>query len=241
MPPALIRTLRLGDVGLDVKAVRRACLSFNGEPASHLPSAGQMTFGVGMQQLVKRAQDQAGLPRTGVVGPKLMSALVDANAFDAYGKSLLVKYAAKRPTICSPIPAGAKVYVGGLHATAGLAGNWALDWICAPGTPILAVEEAVIRKQSGSSPDSDTWESNGVYGWSTHYETQHGYRYFATHLGRRAPLSVGSHVVAGQPIGWVGDQAFRPDHVHLGVTSPYGERDARKRICAVRDAQRVKL
>lgn len=224
-----------------MQAVRRACKKLLNEGQPVTPTIVQRTFGPGMQQLVKRTQAYVNLPETGVVGPKLMIALRETGSIDRYGDYLLTSYAARRPTMVSPVPAGVNVYVGGLHPTAGLAGNWALDWICAPNTPILAVEAAQIRKLSGSSPDADTWESNGVYGWSTHYETEHGYRYFWTHFGRRAPLQVGDHVVAGQPIGYVGDQAFRPDHIHGGVTSPFGERDARKRIQAVRDAQRVKL
>jgi hypothetical protein len=203
-----------------------------------------------MRELVKAAQDEAVIPRSGVVGPGLMEALRRQDAadpgsvFDLYTRQLLDQYAAehadKHPPLVSPVPRGVNVYVGGIHTTAGLAGNVALDWICAPGTPILSPEAAVVRKLSGRPPDDDTWDSQGVYGWSIHFETPRGYRYFATHFGRRANLFVGEKLDAGQPVGWVGDQDFRPDHIHLGVTSPFGMTDARRRIQAVRDAPRVK-
>ena len=43
----------------------------------------------------------------------------------------------------------------------------------------------------------------------------------------------------GHVIGWVGDQEFRPDHIHGGVTSPKGEADAKAKIEAVADAPRI--
>lgn len=235
----LTRTLRLGDYGMDVQAVRRACAVFVGARLPTAPTAVQRTFGPGMLLLVKRAQDEAGLPRTGVVGPKLMDALLDATAFDAYGLSLLTRYAASRPTVVFPTPKGSATYVcQGLHETAGLLGNWAIDF-CAPArTPVVAVERAKVAKLSGSDPDDDRPEPAGVYGWSVHYATADGYRYFLTHLGRRETLIAGQQVQPGDVLGWVGDQEFRPDHVHLGVTSPLGERDARKRISAVSEAPR---
>lgn len=241
--PVLTRVLRPGMKGKDVQGVRRGVRKFlRLEP----PSASltfQREFNDDLLKLVKAAQDEAVIPKTGVVGPDLMAALRRANAFDLYARQLLGQYAAEHadtdPPLVSPIPKGVKVYVGGLHPTAGLAGNWALDWICAPGTPFLCPEDAVVRKLSGRDPMDDTWDSQGVYGWSLHFETPRGYRYFATHLGRRANLFVGEKLDAGQPIGWVGDQDFRPDHLHLGCTSPYGTADAKKRIQAVRDAPRV--
>lgn len=101
---SLLRTLRLGMRGKDVRAVRRACLRFVGEPASKLTTAGQETFGLGMRALVKRAQDQAVIDKSGVVGPYLFAALVRADAFDAYGKQLLDDYAASvKPKLVEPL------------------------------------------------------------------------------------------------------------------------------------------
>jgi hypothetical protein len=46
-------------------------------------------------------------------------------------------------------------------------------------------------------------------------------------------------VQAGDLIGFVGDQRFRADHLHLGVNSPKGEADAKARIKQVSAAPRV--
>jgi hypothetical protein len=46
-------------------------------------------------------------------------------------------------------------------------------------------------------------------------------------------------VEAGDTLGRVGDQVFRPDHVHYGVTSSLGSADAKKRIIAVSKAPRI--
>lgn len=132
------------------------------------------------------------------------------------------------------------VVEGGLHETSGLNGNWAIDFICKAGLGIVAVEDATITRFSGHDPSDDTADQTGVYGWTTYYRTPAGYLYFATHQGRRLPtLRVGQKVKAGDLIGYVGDQRYRPDHLHLGVTSPKGEADAKARIKAVAAAPRV--
>lgn len=132
------------------------------------------------------------------------------------------------------------VIEGGLHETAGVNGNWAIDFICKAGLGIVAVEDAVITRFSGHDPSDDSADANGVYGWSTWYRTPAGYVYFATHQGRRYPtLRVGMNVKAGDLIGYVGDQRYRSDHLHLGVTSPKGVADAKARILKVASAPRV--
>ncbi len=137
-----------------------------------------------------------------------------------------------------PIAAEKKfVYVGGLHATSGVARNWALDFICKAGFGIVAPEAGLITRFSGHDPSDDSADVAGVYGWTTYIETAAGYLYFITHQGRRYPtLRVGTRVEAGDLIGYVGDQRYRPDHAHVGVTSPKGEADAKARITAVSKA-----
>jgi len=137
-------------------------------------------------------------------------------------------------------PPDIHVLVGGLHPTAGLARNWALDFICHAGLGICAPEAATVTRFSGHDPSDDTADKNGVYGWSTYLTTPAGYVYFITHQGRRYPsLRVGHHVKAGDLLGFVGDQRYRSDHAHIGVTSPKGEADAKARITAVSRAPRV--
>lgn len=140
--------------------------------------------------------------------------------------------------MCYPHPKGALSEVcQDLHETDGLYGNWAIDF-CAPGgTKVLAVEKATIRKLSGRDP-SQGWYGPGIFGYSVHYETPEGYRYFSTHYGSRGSLRVGQVVEVGQVIGTVGHWPGDPSrsHTHLGVTSPYGEADAKKKITAVKGA-----
>jgi Peptidase family M23 len=145
------------------------------------------------------------------------------------------------PPLVYPLPlAGGGYTCQGIHYTAGLPGNVAVDFCADPNTPILCVEAGVVQKLSGHSPADDTWDSKGIFGWSTYIRTENGYVYFYTHQGRRAVSTVGMHVKTGQVVGYVGDQHYRPDHVHVGVTSPLGISDATKRILAVSVAPRVK-
>jgi len=146
------------------------------------------------------------------------------------------------PSLVFPIaaPPDIHVIVGGLHPTAGLPHNWALDFICHAGLGICAPEAGTVTRFSGHDPSDDTADKNGVYGWSTYLTTPAGYVYFITHQGRRYPsLRVGQHVKAGDLLGFVGDQRYRSDHAHIGVTSPKGEADAKARITAVSRAPRV--
>lgn len=137
-------------------------------------------------------------------------------------------------------PPDIHVLVGGLHPTAGLDHNWALDFICHAGLGICAPEACTVTRFSGHDPSDDSADAQGVYGWTTYLTTPAGYVYFATHQGRRYPtLRVGQHLVPGDLIGFVGDQRYRPDHLHLGVTSPKGEADAKARITAVSKAPRA--
>ncbi len=139
-----------------------------------------------------------------------------------------------------PIAGDFNVFEGGLHETAGVSGNWSIDFICKAGLGVVAVEDATITRFSGHDPSDDSSDAQGVYGWSTWYLTADGYKYFATHQGRRYPtLRVGMKVQAGDLIGYVGDQRYRADHLHLGVNSPKGEADAKARIKQVAAAPRA--
>lgn len=156
-------------------------------------------------------------------------------------KAIMALLAPAAPKIVYPIAnPDFHVIEGGLHETSGVNGNWSIDFICKAGLGVVAVEAATITRFSGNDPSDDSSDANGVYGWSTWYRTNAGYLYFATHMGRRYPtLRVGMRVQAGDLIGYIGDQRYRPDHLHLGVTSPKGEADAKARIQAVARAPRV--
>lgn len=132
------------------------------------------------------------------------------------------------------------VFVGDIHETGGLKHNWARDFICKAGLGVVAPEAGRITRFSGNDPSDDTADARGVYGWTTYLMTPAGYEYFITHQGRRYPtLRPGMTVQAGDLLGYVGDQRFRSDHAHVGVTSPKGDADAKARITAVSKAPRV--
>lgn len=233
------RTLRVGDRGPVVVAAKRSVFKALAKLAKH-PRPTPI-FGPFFSVDVKRYQRGAKVPASGIVDDATWLALERGGWIDAYSRALLAKDDALRPNVVYPVPVGAAATIcQGLHPTAGLTGNWAIDFCSPPGTPLVAVEAGTIRLLSGHDPADDTWDSQGVYGWSVHFEAAHGYRYFVTHLGRRATLAEGQRVEVGDVLGWVGDQRFRPDHMHYGVTSPLGERDARKRITTVSTAPRVR-
>ena len=68
-------------------------------------------------------------------------------------------------------PPDIHVLVGGLHATAGLAHNWALDFICHAGLGICA---PVAGKLSAASPGPVRWASatNSVPPFSTYWASR---------------------------------------------------------------------
>jgi len=160
-------------------------------------------------------------------------------AADALARSYVQQDALKR---VYPHPVGALSQVcQGLHPTLGITGNWAVD-LCAPGgTKVLAAEDATIHKLSGHDPAEGADQTRGIFGWSIHYETANGYRYFTTHYGARSPLRLGQAVSAGQVLGTVGSWPGDPSrsHTHIGVTSPLGAADAKKRILEIAAAPRV--
>jgi hypothetical protein len=242
------RTLKQGDRGPAVEAAKRSVYSFLGDDWSWRqmvanPLMVRRYFGPLFVGRVKQAQKIMELRQTGVVGPWTWEALEAAGAIDLYSKHLLAIDEARNPSVVNPIPIGHSAYTGALHPTAGLPGNWALDWLASAGTPVVAVERAKIRKLSGRDPALGADQQIGIFGWSIHYETPAGYRYFSTHYGRRENLTVGQVVEAGERVGWIGLWPGDPgrSHVHLGVTSPFGERDAKKRIRSVRDAPKVRI
>jgi len=201
------------------------------------------SYGAFFVRDVNKCRKQMGFAQTGKVDQAFWLALAKKGYPDARAIDLMNSYIDKHPasSLVFPVPMGEMATIcQGLHETAGLAGNWAIDICSPPNTTIVAVEAGTITKLSGKAPSQDTADLSGAYGWSVHFRTSVGYRYFVTHLGWRLPsLAVGMHVDPGDTLGRVGDQLYRPDHQHYGVTSPYGEADAKKRITAVSRAPRI--
>lgn len=251
MQSLLTRTLSLKSYGDDVYGATRAVLRLldagdGGQRLKALEKKSPLvkrSYGVPRRTLVNKARRAMGFAATGKIDQPFWAALVKGGWPDARSIELMNQYIDGHPhrAVVFPVPLGQMATVcQRWHETAGISGSWAFDFCCYPGTTIVAVEDGVITKLSGHNPNDDTWDSQGVFGWSVHFRTQEGYRYYVTHLGYRLPsLQERMHVAAGDTLGRVGDQKFRPDHVHVSVQSPFSEADAKKRIAAVAAAPRI--
>jgi murein DD-endopeptidase MepM/ murein hydrolase activator NlpD len=122
-----------------------------------------------------------------------------------------------------PVPARFQTSVGGLHATEGLPGFPAHDFMAPAGSPVVAPVTGTVVKLSGHDPSNGPTEGpHGPFGWSAYIQGQNGRTYYMTHLGSR-DVKVGETVRAGTPIGTVGNYAKwtgTPDHIHMGVSAP---------------------
>jgi murein DD-endopeptidase MepM/ murein hydrolase activator NlpD len=148
-------------------------------------------------------------------------------------------------SLCYPHPKDAASVVAGgvpkgIHPTAGLAHNWAYDYMAHGGTPVLAVERGRVWKLSGHEPDAGVIGGD-IYGWNTYLMTPDGVIYFYTHQGYRY-VKVGDRVRKGQVIGQVGRWPHDPgrSHTHLGVTHPMGDRASRQAATNVARAPKVR-
>jgi hypothetical protein len=242
----LTRTLRFGSVGTDVEGATRAMHRYlrtgQLDEFARQRDSVRRTFGQGKRTLAKRCAAKARLPQHGVVGPQLEQAMRTAGAFDLLADHLLDEYRRLHTPPEMAHPTGRHgVLCQGLHPTAGLAGNWAVD-ICCPGnTVVVAPEECRVRKLSGRPPSQGAEQTVGIFGWSLHLETvDGGYRYFLTHLGSRS-VELAERLDPGDRVGTVGWWPNNPgrSHLHIGVTSPYGPADARKRILRIAEAGAV--
>jgi hypothetical protein len=237
------RELRGGEVGPDVEGVGRALaragfLDGLTQFVQKAPTV-RRTYGPGKERGVNRARAKLGIPKTGVYDRRVHEYLERLDAFDAYAAKLMLDYAPP-PLLVYPIVPPFLVREGSIHETGGLPGNYAIDFITAAGAGVVAVEKGRITRLSGRPPNSDVDDPLGIFGWSISFVTPRGYSYFSTHYGvRAAELELGMTVEAGDLLGRVGDQPFRPDHSHYGVSSPLGPSDAKKRILAVAAAPRV--
>lgn len=238
--------------GTDVDAAARALHRYlqDGQLGAHDRSRPivRETWGTGKATLARKARRKAKLPDGWQYTPALDRVLINAGAFDQKANALRANWIAENtvpppPAMVHPHPHGFVSSVcQGIHETAGLAGNMALDW-CAQGeTPVVAVVAAEIVKISGRNPASGADNTVGLFGWNIHYVSQGGYRWFSTHYGSYR-VWVGQKVKAGDVIGSVGRWPGDPgrSHTHLGVTSPRGRADAIKLINRVAASPRVRL
>lgn len=251
LEPPFTRVLTPGapvERGIDIEGIGRALARANVGYMSlrafnALPQRTRQQYGSGKQKAVNVIRRREGRKQNGIYDKGVHGVLVDMGAFDANATNKMLMWEPPL-AMCYPI---AKTYSAwvcqGWHETGGIPGNWAYDF-CVPeivgnGAPILAVQDAWVYRLSGKDPDSDTPDPTGAFGWSIYLQTRAWVIYYVTHIGRRASLVQGQRVRAGEIIGWVGDQKFRPDHVHYGATHPLGEPEARKLIERVAHAPRV--
>lgn len=196
------------------------------------------TYNVSKQKGVNRARAKIKLPQTGVYDEKVHEYLERLDAFDRYAQKLMLDYRAPL-TYCYPVASERAFICQGLHETGGLPGNWAIDFCAPPGSGIVAPLKGTVYRFSGHPPQDDTADAKGVFGWTTYLAAPGGYECFITHQGARLPtLRVGMTVQPGDLIGFVGDQHYRPDHAHVGISSPKGPRDAKQVILAISRAPR---
>ena len=166
--PKLTRVLKPDDYGKDVQGVRRACRKFTRQEPPTAALAVQRKFNASMTLLVKAAQDEAVLPRSGWVGPELMGALRRADAFDAYAKQLLEQYAEEHAVKVPPL--GPIVYGGQsillhdlTHATSGVPGFPAFDdGFGAAGRAVIAPEPIVSVYQQSGAQGGDAFYARGT-------------------------------------------------------------------------------
>jgi len=146
-----------------------------------------------------------------------------------------------QPPLCYPHPAGHHLNRppnSDIHPTAGLTGNWALDFMAPGGTPFLCPQDSYVSRVSGHDPSlGEVPPGSSIFGWNIYLQTSGGVIYFATHLGDRT-CKVGQHVKRGDLLGhvghWPNDEPR--SHTHLGVTHPMGKQASVARIEAVAQA-----
>lgn len=239
--PGVPRGIDIEGVG---RALARADVGYMSLSAFNaLPVATRRSYGVGKQAAVNRIRKRTGRVQNRKYDRAVHGWLIDQQAFDAKATNQMILW--EPPiSLCYPIAKGFSSWVcQGPHETGGLPGNWAYDF-CVPeissnGAPILAVQDGWVYRLSGKPPNQDYPDPNGTYGWSVYIQTRAWLIYYYTHLGERANLIQGQKVRAGDLLGRVGDQRFRPDHIHLGCTHPLGPRAARDQMARISRAPRV--
>jgi len=241
--PTLKREIELGMKGLDVKACKRAAARA-GFPKGKLAGI-TGTYIAADQANIQAFQTANGLDDDGVIGKDTFGALLlhmDALALELYDSFDMETVVAPAAALAYPHPStfqGPSPTVSNLHQTAGLANNWALDFIAPGGTAVLAPENGTVFKLSGHDPSGGV-TGGDIFGWNVYLHTPAGVLYFATHLGDRG-VTVEEKVKLGDVIGHVGHWPNDPgrSHTHLGVTHPTGARAAKDYVCKVAAATRV--
>ena len=125
------------------------------------------------------------------------------------------------PALVYPHDKDFQSYSGGfIHQTGGISGNYALDFMAGPGTPVLAPENGTVSRTSGHDPATGLHgAARDVFGWSVYLRCRYGF-YYSTHYGKLA-VRGGDTVRVGEVLGVVGDWPHDRgrSHTHLGYTN----------------------
>jgi murein DD-endopeptidase MepM/ murein hydrolase activator NlpD len=214
------RQLKLGSVGRDVVAVKRAL-----SRAGYI-RWGKFTpvYGPYLVKAMKTFQKHYGILQTGVYGPYTHRALLpffDARARKFYEESSkLGADAVGIPTDSGEDYLQLPKRFRSTHPTGGLPGYPAVDVFAKPGTKVRAPADGRIVKLSGRDPRFGG-SPGGSYGWSIYLKSNNpNGTYFLTHFGSRL-VTLGKVVKEGDIIGTVADSAIsgKPgtSHIHEGL------------------------
>ena len=199
----LTRTLKLGMVGADVEACKRAVYRYVHAGASwntFVRSAPivRRTFGVFFREAVKVAQLRLGLKADGQIGPATEKALRKAGGFDLLADSLLEQYAAAHVATIGPVVRGEPSILSHdcTHATDGIPLYPAFDTAFRQGASIIAPEGLTVTRPSSSRPGQAFYATgqSGMRYWFGHLDRTHaaGVKFGkGASVGRVAPNHVG--------------------------------------------------
>ena len=212
---ALIRVLKLGSRGKDVRAMKRG-LAHAGH--GRLSMSVNPLMGPFAVRHLRNFQHREAIGVDGKYGTESHKRLIQY--FDAFALKLYKDARWESPDD-DPAPAKGTLQLPtdfvATHQTAGLPGFPARDVFADPDTVVHAPEDGVVDRLSGRDPRQGG-PPGGPYGWSIYLDSPSG-RYFMTHFGTRR-VALGQRVSRGQAIGTVCDSAVsgKPNtsHIHMG-------------------------
>jgi murein DD-endopeptidase MepM/ murein hydrolase activator NlpD len=197
---------------------------------------GNSGYGPGRWTKIRSARVPAGKPHAGEYA-------LDQTALDLIMEDWKAHHMPPpMPDLVYPHDKAWHSYSGGyVHTTGGISGNRALDFLAAPGTPVLAVEAGTVSRTSGYDPATGLHgKYKDVFGWSIYTRSRYGF-WYSTHYGTIL-VGAGAKVEAGDIIGFVGHWPYDigRSHTHYGYTSwTHLNRISDAKIRAVAAAPRV--
>jgi len=212
----VVRVLKLGAVGKDVRAMKRGLAR-----AGHgmLSASVNPLLGPFAMRHLTNFQIKQAVTADGVYGSESHGKLIQF--FDAFARKLYEEAGAVPDPVDPQPPATGSIQLPqefiSTHETAGLPGFRAIDVFAAPGTTVLAPEDGVVDRLSGHDP-KEGGKPGGAYGFTIYLQAASG-RYFLTHFGSRL-VTLGQRVKHGEAIGTVCDSAVSHNpgtsHIHEG-------------------------